>query len=73
MAETYEEITGKKPVLETIHAGVECGILCEKIPGLDCISYGPQTEDIHTTRERLCISSVKKNWELTLEVLKKIK
>lgn len=73
MVETYEEITGKKPVLETIHAGVECGILCEKIPGLDCISYGPQMEDIHTTRERLCISSVKKNWELTLEVLKKIK
>ncbi len=73
MAETYEELTGKKPVLEAIHAGVECGILCEKIPGLDCISYGPQMQDIHTTRERLNISSVKRNWELTLEVLKKLK
>lgn len=73
MAETYEELTGKKPVLEAIHAGVECGILCEKIPGLDCISYGPQMQDIHTTRERLNISSVKRNWELTLEVLKKMK
>lgn len=73
MAETYEELTGKKPILEAIHAGVECGILCEKIPGLDCISYGPQMQDIHTTRERLNISSVKRNWELTLEVLKKLK
>lgn len=73
MAETYEELTGKAPVLEAIHAGVECGILCEKIPGLDCISYGPQMEDIHTTGERLNISSVKRNWELTLEVLKKLK
>jgi dipeptidase D len=73
MAQTYEELTGKKPVLEAIHAGVECGIFCKKIPGLDCISYGPQMEDIHTTRERLCISSVKRNWEVTLEVLKRLK
>lgn len=72
MAETYEELTGRAPVLEAIHAGVECGIFCEKLPGIDCISYGPQMQDIHTTRERLCISSVKRNYELTLAVLKKI-
>lgn len=73
MIETYEEITGRKPETAAIHAGVECGIFCEKLPGLDCISYGPQMNDIHTTRERLCISSVKRNWELTLAVLKKLK
>lgn len=73
MADTYEELTGKKPVLEAIHAGVECGILCKKISGLDCISYGPQMRDIHTTRERLNISSVERNWKLTLEVLRKLK
>lgn len=73
MIETYEEITGKNPETEAIHAGVECGIFCEKLPGLDCISYGPQINDIHTTREKLSISSVQRNWELTLAVLKKLK
>ncbi len=73
MIETTEEITGKKPETAAIHAGVECGIFSEKLPGLDCISYGPQINDIHTTRERLSISSVKRNWELTVEVLKKLK
>ncbi len=73
MIETYEEITGKKPETAAIHAGVECGIFSEKLPGLDCISYGPQINDIHMTRERLSISSVKRNWELTVEVLKKLK
>ena len=73
MSETYEEITGKKPETAAIHAGVECGIFCEKMPGLDCISYGPQINDIHTTRERLNIESVKRNWKLTLAVLEKLK
>lgn len=72
MAETYEEMTGEKPVLTGIHAGVECGILSEKLPGIDCISYGPQMKDIHTPRERLEIASVKKNYELTLRVLEKL-
>ena len=73
MAETYEELTGEKPVLTGIHAGVECGILSEKLPGIDCISYGPQMRDIHTVREKLEIASVKKNYELTLRVLEKLK
>ena len=73
MIETYEEITGKKPETEAIHAGVECGIFSEKLPGLDCISYGPQINDIHTTRESISVSSVKRNWALTLAVLKKLK
>ena len=73
MIETYEEITGKKPETEAIHAGVECGIFSEKLPGLDCISYGPQINDIHTTRVSISVSSVKRNWALTLAVLKKLK
>ena len=73
MAETYEEMTGEKPVLTGIHAGVECGILSEKLPGIDCISYGPQMRDIHTARERLEIASVQKNYELTVRVLEKLK
>lgn len=73
MCEVYEEQNQKKPQLEAIHAGVECGIFCHKMPGLDCISYGPQMYDIHSVQEKLSISSVKRNWELTLEVLKRLK
>ncbi|MCD8132296.1 MAG: aminoacyl-histidine dipeptidase [Clostridiales bacterium] len=72
MAETWEEITGEKPVLTGIHAGVECGILSEKLPGIDCISYGPQMEDIHTVREKLNIASVERNYELTVRVLERL-
>lgn len=73
MKETFEELTGKEPVLTGIHAGVECGIFCEKIPGIDCISYGPAMRDIHTAREKLNIPSVIRNYELTIEVLKRLK
>lgn len=69
MSEVHEDLTGEKPVLTGIHAGVECGLISEKIPGIDCISYGPQMRDIHTTRERLNIASVQKNYELTVRVL----
>lgn len=72
MSEAYEELTGEKPVLTGIHAGVECGIFCDKMPGIDCISYGPQMQDIHTTRERLNIASVEKNYALTVKVLEKL-
>ncbi|MCD8156526.1 MAG: beta-Ala-His dipeptidase [Clostridiales bacterium] len=73
MAETYEELTGQAPILTGIHAGVECGLILEKMPGIDCISYGPQMRDIHTARERLNIASVKKNYELTTRVLEKLR
>ncbi|MFR5702030.1 MAG: hypothetical protein ACLUD0_09245 [Eubacterium ramulus] len=71
MIETYEEITGKS---RNSTNPCRCGVwyLLRKMPGLDCISY-PQINDIHTTRERLNIESVKRNWELTLAVLKKLK
>ncbi|MCD8046945.1 MAG: aminoacyl-histidine dipeptidase [Clostridiales bacterium] len=73
MAETYEELTGQAPILTGIHAGVECGLILEKMPGIDCISYGPQMRDIHTARERLNIASVQKNYELTTRVLEKLR
>ena len=65
----YEEMYGKKPVIQAIHAGVECGILLEKRPGLDCISLGPDMKDIHTTEEKLSISSTKRVWEYVCRVL----
>ncbi len=70
MVQVYEEMFGKKPEVLAIHAGLECGILSEKLPGLDCVSIGPQMHDIHTSREKLEIGSTKRTWEFLLAVLK---
>ena len=70
VAEVYERMYGKKPVMEAIHAGVECGILAAKIPGLDCVSIGPDMSDVHTAKESLDIASVRRTWEFLLEILK---
>lgn len=68
----YEDMFGKKAVIESVHAGVECGIFAAKIPGLDCVSYGPELTDIHTSREAMSIPSVKRVYELTRKVLESI-
>ncbi len=70
LATVYERMYGKKLVIEAVHAGVECGFLTEKIEGLDCVSIGPDMQSIHTTDERLSISSTKRVWEYLLEILK---
>lgn len=70
MIRIYEEMYGKKPKVEAIHAGLECGLISGKIPGLDCISCGPDMQDIHSINEKLCISSVQRVWEYLLEILK---
>lgn len=69
IVEIYEKMYGKKPVLEAIHAGVECGILASKIPGLDCVSIGPDMADVHTAQESLDIASVQRMWEYLQAVL----
>ncbi|MCI9465048.1 MAG: aminoacyl-histidine dipeptidase [Lachnospiraceae bacterium] len=70
MIRVYEKMYGRKPAIEAIHAGLECGLFAGKLPGLDCIAYGPDMKDVHTTREALSISSVKSVWAYLLEVLK---
>ena len=65
----FEKQYGKKPVIEIIHAGLECGILSSKIEGLDCISFGPDLLDIHTVSERMGISSVQRVWEYLKAIL----
>ena len=70
MVETYTAMYGKAPEVLAIHAGLECGLLGEKVPGLDCVSIGPQMHDIHTSRERLDIASTERTWNYLLEVLK---
>ena len=73
MTEVFVKMYDKQPIIEAIHAGIECGILSGTMPGLECVSIGPDIKDIHTPSERMSISSVKRVWEYMLEVLKSIK
>ena len=72
MKKVYEDMYQKSPEIVIIHAGLECGIFSEKIEGLDCVSIGPDNFDIHTTEERLSLSSLERVWEFLLNVLKEI-
>ena len=70
MVRIYREMFGAEPVVTAIHAGLECGILAEKLPGLDCVSIGPNISDIHSPAERLHIASMQRTWEFVKEILK---
>lgn len=72
LVEVYREMFRKEPQVVSIHAGLECGLLGEKLPGLDSVSLGPNMYDIHTSRERLDIASAQRTWEFLLAVLKKL-
>ena len=69
----FREQYSREPRIEAIHAGVECGIFAGKLPGLDCVSIGPDLFEIHTPRERMSISSVQRLWNFVLAVLKRSK
>ncbi len=72
MLRLHERMYGKTPKIMTIHAGLECGIFAGKLRGLDCISIGPDNRDIHTTEERLSLTSAARVWTFLLETLKNI-
>lgn len=69
---SYETLFSRKPVVRAIHAGLECGLIGDKYPGMDMISYGPTMRGVHSPSERLEISTVEKFWTLTLDILNKI-
>jgi dipeptidase D len=71
--EVYSRMYGKEAEIVAIHAGLECGILKERLGDLDMISFGPDINDIHTPNEHLSISSACRCFEYLLEVLKQIK
>lgn len=73
MVSLYEKMYGKTPVIEAIHAGLECGVFVEKMQGVDCISFGPSLTAIHTVEEHFSISSVQRTWEFILNILKALK
>jgi len=73
MIKAYKRQYGSSPKIEAVHAGLECGIFSGKIPGLDCVSFGPQMDDIHTPSESLYIDSVERTWEYLIKVLEMLK
>ncbi len=68
----YRELFGQEPVVRAIHAGLECGLILEKYPGLDMLSIGPTIRGAHTPTERIHLNSTERFWKLLLEVLKQI-
>ena len=66
----YNNVYGGEARVAGIHAGLECGILAEKLPGLDAISFGPDLRDIHSVNERLGVASTERLYRLVTELLK---
>lgn len=67
--DVYEKLTGKKPVITAIHAGLECGLLLSKMNGAEAISMGPNMFEVHTPNEHVSISSIKNVWDYLVKVL----
>ena len=70
--ESYKQLYGKYPEVKAIHAGLECGIIGEKYPGMDMVSFGPTLEGVHSPDEKIHIDTVDKFWKFTLEILKNV-
>jgi dipeptidase D len=68
----FRELFGKEPGIKAIHAGLECGIIGEKIPGIDMVSFGPQIENPHSPGELCRISTVGRFYDLLKGVLKEL-
>lgn len=66
----HKQLFGKEPEALAIHAGLECGIIGEKFPGMDMISFGPHIEHPHSPDERINIPSVEQFWKLLTAVVK---
>jgi dipeptidase D len=69
---TYRKLNGKDPAVKAIHAGLECGIIGEKYPGIDMVSFGPTLEGVHSPDERIHIDTVDKFWKFLLAILRNV-
>jgi dipeptidase D len=70
--DTYKSLNGKEPDVKAIHAGLECGIIGEKFPGMDMVSFGPTLEGVHSPDEKIYIDTVEKFWTFLLAILKNV-
>jgi len=68
----FKDMFGNEPKVEAIHAGLECGIIGEKYPGMDMISIGPTIKYPHSPEEKVGIESVKKTYDYVLKILEEI-
>jgi dipeptidase D len=71
--DTYQALYGKTPEVKAVHAGLECGIIGEKYPGMDMVSFGPTMSGVHSPDEKLDIPSVQKFYDFLLAILKNVK
>ncbi len=69
-AAAFANVSGHLPRVEVVHAGLECGLLSEKLPGLDAVSFGPTIRGAHTPAEWVSIPSVARNWAILRELLR---
>lgn len=67
---TYQKLYGREPEVKAVHAGLECGIIGEKYPGMDMVSLGPTLEGVHSPDEKIYIDTVGKYWDYVLAILK---
>ncbi len=70
--ESFEALFHKKPKVEALHAGLECGLFLEKMPNLDMVSFGPTLRDIHSPNEKANIASVSDFWKLLTDILRRL-
>jgi dipeptidase D len=70
--ETYRSLYGKEPAVKAIHAGLECGIIGERIPGMDMVSFGPTLEGVHSPDEKIYIDTVEKFYNFLLAILRNL-
>lgn len=68
----HETFFGKAPEVKAVHAGLECGIIGERFPGMDMVSLGPTLEAVHSPEERIYVDTVERFWGFLLEILKKV-
>lgn len=72
MHESYVELFQEEPHVNACHAGLECGIIGERCPGMEMISFGPNIRGAHSPDERVEIASVQKSWQYFVDVLKRL-
>ena len=69
---TYATLYGKEPAVKAVHAGLECGLIGEKYPGIDMISFGPSMTAVHSPEERIFVDTVPRFWGFLAALLKDV-
>ena len=70
--DVHTAMFGKAAAVKAVHAGLECGIIGEKYPGMDMVSFGPTMTGVHSPDEKLEIASVPRFYDYLLAILKNV-